>query len=54
MNPRYPTNVKIPEEYVTLIDENLKMGGKRAFGKLTRRSNFSITADDLALIGWSS
>jgi len=26
MSPRYPTNVKIPLEYVMLIDENLNQG----------------------------
>jgi Arc/MetJ-type ribon-helix-helix transcriptional regulator len=26
MNPKYPTNVKIPYEYVRLIDENLENG----------------------------
>jgi hypothetical protein len=32
MNPRYPTNVKIPLEYVLLIDENLEQGNLVKFG----------------------
>ena len=32
MNPRYPINVKIPEEYVELIDESLQGGALQKSG----------------------
>ena len=32
MNPRYPTNVKIPLEYAMLIDENLNQGSLARMG----------------------
>jgi len=43
MNPTYPTNVKIPEEYVVLIDESLKGGAFKKAG-FTSRSHVVRTA----------
>ncbi len=44
MDPRYPTNVKIPEEYVHLIDENLQLGSSLNKSGFKSRAHFVRTA----------
>jgi Arc/MetJ-type ribon-helix-helix transcriptional regulator len=39
-NPRYPVNVKIPQEYVELIDDALRNGGILSKAGFKGRAHF--------------